>query len=161
MLTTQIFLGFMAQFSSLWKLPLEKHLHQPRRRSQPSEWILEWLSLFVCSLLYDVLHWLVVASWVLSCEILFFEEPCAFGLALQSQPLLSCCCWSCRNLKGILMKMVRNAKKCNYARLLSRHCPLPTYLPAPLPEVKTSKRKVRCPPNNIPSHVPQRPTTAA
>ncbi|KAG0612718.1 hypothetical protein M758_6G047700 [Ceratodon purpureus] len=48
-----------------------------------------------------------------------------------------------KNMKGLLRKMVRNAKHCNYARLLSRHCPLPSNLASPLPKVKTSVKQAK------------------
>jgi hypothetical protein len=33
-----------------------------------------------------------------------------------------------RGLRALLAKMVRNARCCNFAQLLSRHCPLPSHL---------------------------------
>lgn len=47
------------------------------------------------------------------------------------------------NIKGLLKKMIRSARNCNYARLLSRHCPLPSYLSSPRPNVNTSRLKAK------------------
>ncbi|XP_024376582.1 telomerase reverse transcriptase isoform X5 [Physcomitrium patens] len=44
-----------------------------------------------------------------------------------------------KNVKGLLRKMVQSAKHCNYARLLSKHCPLPSYSALSLPKVKTPR----------------------